>query len=372
MSKEKVYVYIGRFQMTHRGHEEVLKNAIEKADRVVLLVGSSELARDPKNPFTFDERKTVLEAMAQRIASEEWSKGRSVKINILPVHDYTYNNTKWLKEVQNQVASVSNSTDIVLTGCRKEGDASTFYLDFFPHWKQDFIEEVLTVNPAVPAEYREQDSKVNPTPAFSSTALRNQFFSTKQVPSGLPAETQEFLEKFVVNKPEVLNNLVNEHDFVVRYRKQMNEQLPYTNIPFLTGDALVVCAGHVLLVKRRTYPGKGLWALPGGFFDAWEDQTQVDTALRELKEETKIDVRYKELKGSIEKVEEFGDFERSLRWRIITKCAYIKLAGAKLPKVKGSDDAEKAFWVPLSEIANNREMFFEDHLSIIDTFLGIL
>ncbi|AKJ73569.1 putative pyrophosphatase [Salmonella phage 40] len=58
-------------------------------------------------------------------------------------------------------------------------------------------------------------------------------------------------------------------------------------------------------MKRRTYPGKGLWALPGGFFDAWQDQTQVDTALRELKEETKMIVRYKELKGSIDKVEEF-------------------------------------------------------------------
>lgn len=364
--KEKVYVYIGRFQMTHNGHEEVLKHAISKADRVVLLVGSSELARDAKNPFTFEERKAVLDAMSQRIAAEEWANGRSVTISILPVHDYTYNNTKWLKEVQNQVKSVSKSTDITLTGCRKDGDTSTFYLDFFPHWKQDFIEEVKLYKMDL-----ESTDIVESTDALSSTQLRAQFFSTKQVPSHLPAETIEFLEKFKVRSGEILDNLVNEHNFVVRYRTQMMEQLPYTNIPFLTGDALVVCSGHVLLVKRRTYPGKGLWALPGGFFDAWQDQTQVDTALRELKEETKIDVRYKELKGSIEKVEEFGDFERSQRWRIITKCAYIKLNGNKLPKVKGSDDAEKAFWVPLSEITNNRHMFFEDHFSIIDSMIGL-
>jgi len=30
--KEKVYVYIGRFQITHNGHEEVLKHAIKNAD----------------------------------------------------------------------------------------------------------------------------------------------------------------------------------------------------------------------------------------------------------------------------------------------------------------------------------------------------
>ncbi|AKJ73571.1 putative minor tail protein [Salmonella phage 40] len=71
--------------MTHGGHEAVIKHASQKADRLVLLVGSSELARDPKNPFTFEERKSVLEAMSQRIVSEEWSKGRSVKVDILPI-----------------------------------------------------------------------------------------------------------------------------------------------------------------------------------------------------------------------------------------------------------------------------------------------
>lgn len=369
--KEKVYVYIGRFQMAHVGHEAVITHAASKADRLVLLVGSADLARDPKNPFTFEERKSVLEAMAQRIVTEQWSQGRSVKVDILPVHDYTYNNTKWLKEVQNQVRSVTNSTDITLAGCRKDGDTSTFYLDFFPQWKQDFINEVKTSQAGIPKEYREIDAKVNPVPPISSTQLRNQYFSTKQVPAYLPQETAEFLEKFKTRSPELLDNLVNEHNFVIRYKEQMNKQLPYNNIPFLTGDALVVAAGHILLVKRRTYPGKGLYALPGGFFDAWQDQTQVDTALRELKEETKIQVPYKTLKGSIVKVDEFGDFERSLRWRIITKCAYIKLDGTTLPKVKGSDDAEVAFWLPLSEVQKNRDQFFEDHFSIIETMIGL-
>lgn len=368
--KEKVYVYIGRFQMAHVGHEAVIKHAAAKADRLVLLVGSADLARDPKNPFTFDERKSVLEAMAQRIVTEQWSQGRSVKVDILPVHDYMYNNTKWLKEVQSQVRSVTNSTDITLAGCRKDGDTSTFYLDFFPQWKQDFINEVPEV--VLYKVDRTTGEKYDLGPvAISSTRLRSQFFSTKQVPDTLPPETAEFLENFKICFPEILDNLVNEHNFVIRYKEQMNKQLPYNNIPFLTGDALVVAAGHILLVKRRTYPGKGLYALPGGFFDAWQDQTQIDTALRELKEETKIKVPYKTLKGSIVKVDEFGDFERSLRWRIITKCAYIKLDGTTLPKVKGSDDAEVAFWLPLSEVEKNRHMFFEDHYSICSSFLGL-
>ena len=357
MKQEKVYVYIGRFQVAHNGHEGVIQHAVQNSDRLVILVGSSELARDPKNPFTFEERKSVLEGLANRHADEERAKGRDVKIDILPIHDYVYNNTKWLAEVQQQVRSATISTDITITGARKKGDKSTFYLDFFPHWKNDFINEVQS----------------NSGVTISSTELREEYFiSGKALHEFVPRETVEFMLKFKTKNPEIYQNIQNEQVFVNRYIEQMQTKLPYPNIPFLTGDALVTCAGHVLLVKRRTQPGKGLWALPGGFFDAWKDQDQVDTALRELREETKISIRTKDLRGAIQSSMEFGDMNRSLRWRIITKCAYIKLDGTTLPSVKGSDDAEKAFWVPLSEIANNRDKFFEDHLSIIDTFLGIL
>lgn len=371
MKNEKVYVYIGRFQMAHKGHEATIKHAIQNADRLIILVGSSELARDPKNPFTFNERYQVLEAMSMRLAQDEWAKGRSVKINILPIHDYVYNNSKWLKEVHEQVSSVTSSNNITITGCQKEEDQSTFYLNFFPQWNQDFVDEIRMINHSVPSGYREVDATVNPAPAICSTSMRNKFFSTKQIPSDLPEETKEFLEKFIHTKPMVFDTLIGEYNFINRYQSQMREQLPYDNIPFLTGDALVICAGHVLLVKRRTFPGKGLYALPGGFIDGWKDKDQVQTALRELKEETKIDVPMKVLEGSIRSVTEFGDFNRSLRWRIITKCVYIQLSDTTLPKVKGSDDAEKAFWMPLGEIKNNRDKFFEDHYSICDQLINL-
>lgn len=378
MSNENVYVYIGRFQIPHIGHEETIKNALQKSDRLVLLVGSSELARDPKNPFTFEERFKVLDSICERIAKEEWSKGRHVKYNIKPIHDYVYSNPKWLKEVQAQVLACTTSTNITLTGCHKDKDQSTFYLNFFPQWKQDFIGEVkpdtlmkAAYNPlSVLDDYFFDNNQSNK--AVNSTDVRNEYFTKGTVSSNtICEETAEFLEKFKKTKPEVFDTLCKEHKFVLDYRADMNAKLPYQSIPFFTGDALVVCAGHVLLVKRRTFPGKGLWALPGGFFDKDKDLTQVDTAIRELQEETKIKVPEKVLRGSIVKVDEFGDFNRSLRWRIITKCIHIKLEDTVLPKVKGSDDAEKAMWVPFSEIMANRDKFFEDHFSIIDCFLGL-
>lgn len=38
----QVYVYIGRFQLPHVGHESVMKHALGNCDHLVLLVGSSE------------------------------------------------------------------------------------------------------------------------------------------------------------------------------------------------------------------------------------------------------------------------------------------------------------------------------------------
>ena len=38
----------------------------------------------------------------------------------------------------------------------------------------------------------------------------------------------------------------------------------------------------------------------------------------------------------------------------------------KLPKVKGSDDASNAKWVPLAEVKNMQ--LFDDHADIIDFF----
>lgn len=368
MKQEKVYVYIGRFQMAHTAHEQTIKHALQNADRVVILVGSSELARDERNPFTFGERKSVLELMATRLAKDEWGMGRSVKFDILPIHDHVYNNNKWLQEVHSQVRSVTTSTDVTLTGCKKDKDASTFYLDIFPQWKQDMVQEVQVFqNLNKPGEV-----EVLTSVTVNSTAVRKQFFSTQQIPESLPVETREFLENFKSMKPEVLQYLVNEFNFNQSYQAQMRAQLPYDTIPFLTGDALVVAAGHILVIRRRSHPGKGLLALPGGFFDAWNDQSQVDTAIRELIEETKIDVPEKVLRGNIRNIDEFGDMKRSLRWRLITKCVHIQLPDTKLPKVKGSDDAEKAFWMPIGDVVAHRDQFFEDHLSIIDTMLGIV
>jgi 8-oxo-dGTP diphosphatase len=65
--------------------------------------------------------------------------------------------------------------------------------------------------------------------------------------------------------------------------------------PKVVACTLVEIDGGVLLVKRGIEPGKGKWAVPGGFVDRGEP---VHTAaVRETREECHIDVRITRLAG---------------------------------------------------------------------------
>lgn len=53
---------VGRFQPVHHGHVHVIKQAREHAGSVVVAVGSSKDSGTLRNPFTFEERKAMLQA----------------------------------------------------------------------------------------------------------------------------------------------------------------------------------------------------------------------------------------------------------------------------------------------------------------------
>jgi len=113
--------------------------------------------------------------------------------------------------------------------------------------------------------------------------------------------------------------------------------------PAVTTDCVVF--GHdghklkVLLIERGNEPYKGFWAFPGGFLNM--DETAEQGALRELKEETRLDLRY------IKQVGVFSEVNRDPRGRVITIAFY---ALAKKAEVQGGDDAAKAQWFALNEV----------------------
>lgn len=53
---------IGRFQPLHKGHEALVRAAIEDCVHVTIGIGSSKAKQSVKNPFSYEEREAMVRA----------------------------------------------------------------------------------------------------------------------------------------------------------------------------------------------------------------------------------------------------------------------------------------------------------------------
>ncbi len=114
---------------------------------------------------------------------------------------------------------------------------------------------------------------------------------------------------------------------------------------------------QVLLIKRRSWPYEGMWAIPGGFVNM--DESLETAAKRELQEETGVQDVY------LEQLYTFGDPGRDPRTRVITVVYFALLDSARL-QVKAADDAADVGWFSvyhLPQLAFDHEKFFSTHLT---------
>ena len=62
-TKEYKYaVYIGRFQPPHPEHINAMLQALEAADELILVLGSTDTASCEKNPWSGEKRQQMIEA----------------------------------------------------------------------------------------------------------------------------------------------------------------------------------------------------------------------------------------------------------------------------------------------------------------------
>ena len=54
-------LFVGRFQPFHRGHQHAIRAAMRKYGYVVIGIGSSQVSHTKENPFSFQERKKMIE-----------------------------------------------------------------------------------------------------------------------------------------------------------------------------------------------------------------------------------------------------------------------------------------------------------------------
>ena len=113
--------------------------------------------------------------------------------------------------------------------------------------------------------------------------------------------------------------------------------------PSVTADCVVITKESdpkVLLIQRGNDPFKGYWAFPGGFMNM--DETTEQCAIRELEEETGLQVTGLHQIGAYSKV------DRDPRGRTIT-IAYLIIVDVPVA-VTGQDDAAKAEWFPITAL----------------------
>lgn len=350
MSKKyDLAVVIGRFQPFHYGHLKLVHEALAIANRVLILLGSSGVARDIKNPFTWQERYEMIESLR-----DYGHVDKNAAIDVMFLRDQN-NDNLWVQKIQKCVdeTMLKNTSQkvgdpkIVLVGHKK--DSSTYYLDMFPAY--DYLEV-------------EQE----PLAELDATSVRQVLFQSKMIPSNqsIPDSVIAWLENWKRTNKNLFQQLCDEYAYILSY-KALWGSAPFQPI-FVTTDAVVICSGHILLVKRRTTPGKGLWALPGGFLGPTEPIKE--SMLRELNEETRIKVDQKVLTSSIKLSRVFDNPNRSLRGRTITHAYLLNLGWGPLPRVRGSDDAERAKWFPINTFMNKMgDQTFEDHWDIATTLI---
>lgn len=338
--KYDAVVFIGRFQPFHNAHYQIYSRANAISRLPIVILGSSSQPRTYKNPFTDLERKTMITAVNRDIR------------NIIPVCDSMYNDQAWAVRVQEAVAKAvydnfgPGNHKIGIIGHEK--DESSFYLKMFPQWEHIDVECIEPLH---------------------STDIRGLYFrndvNMNFIKGVVPEAVFDFLEGFKQSKE--YQQIIREREFIEGYKRQY-AGFPYPPT-FVTTDAVVIQSGHILMIKRRAEPGKGLWALPGGFLNANTDKSMVDCMIRELKEETGIKVPEPVLIGSIADNKVFDAIGRSTRGRTITHAFKIVLPDGPLPKVKGMDDASAAKFIPINHIY--RQEVFEDHYDVISYFVGM-
>lgn len=311
-----------RAQPLHIGHIQLIEQALQRCARLVIVLGSVNRPRSWRNPWTFEERRDNL---LKRFHGEHMDS----RLGIVPINDYRYSDAQWLSDF-NALVKIETQRyyeRVVIFGHRKPGND---YLDMF-----------------TAAGYEYQD--LSSTYDKDATTIRKALYAEGLLPEPVMADMAYFAAE-------------KERFSVYPYPDTLN---------FNCADAIVECNGHVALIQRGAAPGKGNWALPGGFKNSRE--TFLEAALRELDEEVNLRVPRKVLLGSVVNTRLFDDPYRGYGIPRNTLAVHFRVEpdrNGKLPEIRPADDAMHCFWMPINSVMNDISMH-DDHQDIIGVMLNV-
>src|SRR4249920_3249056 len=106
--------------------------------------------------------------------------------------------------------------------------------------------------------------------------------------------------------------------------------------PELCVGAIARRGDELLLVRRGTDPGRGLWSVPGGRVETGE--TLADAVVREIREETGLEATCGAFVGWVERI--------GVGYHFVILDFEVDAAGDPV----AGDDADEARWVAISAL----------------------
>jgi len=238
MSNKKGLV-IGKFEVVHHGHEEMLREVSEHKgiDKVLAAITTNR-----RNIFSWEERKGMLEEITGKL-SKPFVFYNVPDINNPPVY---------AEHVRKVIEMPSLDEVILFTG--NPGTANCF--------KGKCEIEMIKIN--------------HP-------------YSATRIIEMIGADDNNW-EKQV---PESTRKFIYEHEGVERIKRWFKMSPEKQRNPYPTTDIIIEYQGGIVLIERKNYPYG--WAIPGGFHEV--GLTAEDNAEKEAKEETGLDIDIKYLLG---------------------------------------------------------------------------
>jgi bifunctional NMN adenylyltransferase/nudix hydrolase len=339
-----INVVLGRFQLVHEGHLALIAKAIENDSECYILVGSADKSRNVCNPFTFEERKKMLgvSIFNMKLCPRYLYQKFNLK-EILPVQDCD-TDAEWINCIKNTIQDIKNNnkdSQVNLITCKKD-DKTANYIDLIKEAK--IFDNVIEVKPYL------ENGKI-----ISAKDKRKEFFTNTPEYSCFWFSMDDYLE---MQKKYIEAGLITEDDlYYANYKEEVKQ---YPRIEH-TADIAVFHGNNVLLIKRGKAPGKGLYALPGGFVN--QNETLKECALRELKEETGLVIADR---LHVRLLRNFDNPNRSRRGRVITTLYTTLLPEDYDINVEAGDDASSVEWIEAGDaLKMDKDAFFEDHYDML-------
>lgn len=151
-------LFIGRFQPFHNAHLTDIKKILKEADEVIIAIGSSNEKNTLENPFSYTERKEMIENALK--------SNKINKYGIYQVPDL-YNDRKWVYYIIKNLPE----SDVVYSGnlwtlkCFKKNKISAKKIKLIDGVSSTKIRDMITKNKnwkkLVPKEVADYIEKIN-------------------------------------------------------------------------------------------------------------------------------------------------------------------------------------------------------------------